>query len=229
MSASSTVIDGPALTAAVERIAARLVEITDLLNQLDGAMGDGDLGITAGKGAAALLAYLAATPPGADLGRSLSELGLAFNRAASSTMGALVDTALMRAGKEARGLAALDGPTLARMLAAADAGVQERGKAKPGDKTLVDALHPAAEAFAAAVAQGASLAVAAQALLLAARAGRDAVIPLRSKMGRAGWVGERSANQPDAGTVLFVNVVEAALSPSPTQPGQAAGLASSAT
>jgi dihydroxyacetone kinase len=219
MSQSPDTIDGPALTAAVERIAARLAELTDTLNQLDGAMGDGDLGITAGKGAAALLAHLAANPLGADLGRSLADLGMAFNRSASSTMGALVATALMRAGKEARGLAALDAPTLARMLTAADAGVQERGKAKPGDKTLVDALHPAAEAFAAAVGQGAPLAAAAQACLEAARAGRDAVIPLRSKTGRAGWVGERSENQPDAGTVLFVNVVEAALRAPYSQPG----------
>ena len=48
-------------------------------------------------------------------------------------------------------------------------------------------------------------------MLRAARAGRDAVIPLRSKIGRAGWVGERSENQPDAGTVFLVNVLEAAL------------------
>ena len=217
-------IDGNGLRAAVERSAARMAALSDVLNRLDAAMGDGDLGITAGKGAAALRAHLAANPAppagqGDDLGRYVSELGMSFNRAASSTMGALVATALMRAGKEARGLAVLDGATLARMLQAADAGVQERGKAKPGDKSVVDVLHPAAEAFAAAIERGETLDAAGLALLRAARQGRDAAIPLRSKIGRSGWVGERTENQPDAGTVLLVNVLEAVLGAAHSEPG----------
>ena len=216
-------IDGNGLRAAVERSAARMAALSDVLNRLDAAMGDGDLGITAAKGAAALRAHLAA-PAQADgldddLGRYVSELGMSFNRAASSTMGALVATALMRAGKEARGLAVLDGATLARMLQAADAGVQERGKAKPGDKSVVDVLHPAAEAFAAAIERGETLDAAGLALLQAARQGRDAAIPLRSKIGRSGWVGERTENQPDAGTVLLVNVLEAVLGAAHSEPG----------
>ncbi|MEP7356061.1 MAG: DAK2 domain-containing protein [Anaerolineales bacterium] len=204
-------IDETGLRAAIERVAARLPDWADELNRLDAATGDGDLGITVAKGAAALQAHLAAQPPAGDLGAFLIALGMAFNRAAPSTMGTLLATALMRAGKEARGLALLDGPALARMLRAADAGVQERGKASLGDKTVVDALHPAAEAFGAAIEQEAGLAAAAQALLEAARRGRDAVIPLRSKMGRAAWVGERTENQPDAGTVLLVRLIEAVL------------------
>ena len=207
----SELVDGAQIAAAVERVAARLPELRDELNQLDAAMGDGDLGITVAKGAVALREYTAATPPGDDLGKYLAGLGMAFNKAASSTMGALTATALMRAGKEVRGLSTLDGPALARLLTAADAGVQERGKAKPGDKTLVDALHPAAEAFAAAIAQGKTLRAAGEALLQAAREGRDAAISLRSRMGRASWVGERTEGQPDPGTVLFVQVVEAIL------------------
>ena len=207
----SELVDGAQIAAAVERVAARLPELRDELNQLDAAMGDGDLGITVAKGAVALQEYTAANPPGDDLGKYLAGLGMAFNKAASSTMGALTATALMRAGKEARGLRNLDAATLAKMLTAADAGVQERGKARPGDKTLVDALHPAAEAFAAAVAQGKTLHEAGEALLQAAREGRDAAIPLRSRMGRASWVGERTEGQPDPGMVLFVQVIEAIL------------------
>jgi dihydroxyacetone kinase len=207
----SETIDGAQVQAAIERVAARLVELRDVLNRLDAAVGDGDMGITATKGAAGLQEYLAANSPGDDLGKFLAGAGMAFNKVASSTIGALTATALMRAGKEARGLATLDGATLARMLRAADAGVQERGKARPGDKTVVDALHPAAEAFAAAIERGQSLDAAAAAMLQAARAGRDAVIPLRSKIGRAAWVGERTENQPDPGTVLLVQVLEAIL------------------
>ncbi len=194
---------------AVERVAARLRELGDLLNRLDAAVGDGDLGITAVKGGAALSAYVAANPPGNDLGLFLSGLGMAFNRAASSTFGALAATALMRAGKELKGMAVLDASSLAGALSAADAGIQERGKARPGDKTLVDALHPAAESFAAAVDAGQDLRTAAAAMLKAARAGRDSIVALQSKIGRAAWVGERTRNQPDPGAVLLVHILEA--------------------
>jgi dihydroxyacetone kinase len=215
----SGTIDGKQVVAAFERAAARLLELRDQLNQLDAALGDGDTGITAAKGAVGLQEYLSANEPGDDIGKFLAGAGMAFNRTAPSTMGALVATALMSAGKEARDKAILDALLLVTMLRAADNGVQERGKAKPGDKTIVDALHPAAEAFAMALDEGQTLTNAALAMLLAAREGRDAAIPLRSKIGRAGWVGERTEGKPDPGTVMFVAILEAMLQAEPTQPG----------
>jgi dihydroxyacetone kinase len=202
-------VDGAAVQAAALRVAERVEGLREMLNELDAAMGDGDLGISASKAAPAIREYVAANPPGDDLGKWLGGLGMAINRVASSTMGTLTATALMRAGREAKGLAALDAEMLAKMLSAADAGMQERGKAQPGDKTILDALHPAAETFAAAIAEGQDLPAAAAAMVEAARVGRDAAVPLRSKIGRASWVGDRTAGQPDPGTVLFVNVVEA--------------------
>ena len=204
-------IAAAAIQAAILRVAARLPALRDPLNQLDAAMGDGDLGISASKAGLAIEEYVAVNPPGDDLGKFIAGLGMAINRAASSTMGALTATALMRAGKEAKGLAELDASALTRSVQAADAGVQERGKAQPGDKTVVDALHPAAQAFAVAVEGGQDLRTAGQAMLAAARQGRDAAIPLRSKIGRAAWVGERTENQADPGTVLFVEILEAIL------------------
>ena len=97
-------------------------------------MGDGDLGITASKAAAALENYLQ-TPPGDDLGSYIASAGMAVNRAASSTMGTLLATALMRAGKVAKGKSELTSEDVAEMFHAADVGILERGKAKPGDKT----------------------------------------------------------------------------------------------
>ena len=76
-----------------------------------------------------------------------------------------------------------------------------------------------AKAFAEAVEQGESLDTAATEMLQAARAGRDAAIPLRSKIGRASWVGERTENQPDPGTVLLVQVLEAILGVAHSSPG----------
>jgi dihydroxyacetone kinase-like protein len=209
--AASGWVDGASVQAALERVAARLIELRDVLNHLDAATGDGDLGISAAKAGVAIRDFVAANVPGDDMGKFVAALGMAINKAASSSMGALTATALMRAGKEARGMARLNVTALTNMLRAADAGIQERGQARPGDKTIVDALHPAAEAFAVTIEQGHGLEVAADAMLIAARAGRDAAIPLRSKIGRAAWVGERTENQPDPGTVLFVNILEAAL------------------
>jgi dihydroxyacetone kinase len=201
-------IDAAAVMAAVLRVAERVEGLRDTLNELDAAMGDGDLGISASKAGPAIREYVAATPLGDDIGKWLAGLGMAINRVASSTMGTLTATALMRAGKEAKGLSTLNAETLSRMLAAADAGMQERGKAQVGDKTILDALHPAAEAFAGAVDEGESLEEAGAKMLVAARAGRDAAIPLRSRVGRASWVGDRTEGLPDPGTVLFVHVVE---------------------
>ena len=201
-------IDGNDVAAAVKRAAARLAALRDRLNQLDAAVGDGDLGITAAKGASALREYMADNPPGGDIGTFLFGLGRAFNNKAPSTMGTLIATSLMRAGREVRGRATLDNKALVSMLRAADTGIQERGNAKLGDKTIVDALHPAAEAFATAIEKGQGREAAVAAMLEAARKGRDAVTPLRSKIGRASWVGERTEGQPDPGTVLLVEILE---------------------
>jgi phosphoenolpyruvate---glycerone phosphotransferase subunit DhaL len=95
------------------------------------------------------------------------------------------------------------------MLQAADAGIQERGKAKPGDKTIIDAVHPAAQAFSQALAEGSSLPEAAERMLEAAREGLEAVTPLRSKIGRASWVGERTEGKVDPGCAAGVIILEA--------------------
>jgi dihydroxyacetone kinase len=213
-----------AVAEALARVAHRLIALRDRLNALDAAMGDGDTGLTAEKGATGLLEFLEANPPGEDLGRWLAQAGMAYNRAAPSTMGALIATAFMRAGKEVQGKASLEAADLARMLLAASRGIQERGRAQLGDKTILDALHPAAEAFSAAITAGEGPEAAGWKALEAARRGRDAAIPLRSRVGRANWVGERSEGQPDPGTVLFVAALEAVLGAEPSEPGSSLAL-----
>lgn len=214
---------GDAVAAALGRAAARLRELREWLTELDAAMGDGDMGINLAKGAAGLEAYLEEHAPEGDLGRFLFGAGMAFNRAAPSTLGTLLATGLMRAGKECQGFDQLDARLLTKMLVAADEGIQERGKAKPGDKTVVDALHPAAEAFAAAIERGEDLTAASHKMLEAGREGRDAVIPLQSQVGRASWVGERTRNQPDPGTVALVQVMESVLGAEYSRPGSTQG------
>ncbi len=167
--------------------------------------------LPASKAATGLRDFLATNPATDDLGKFFFSAGRAINTAASSTLGTVTSIAVMRSAKPANGLRTLDLAALSAMLSAANQGVQERGKAKPGDKTIVDALHPAAEALAQAVADGLSADQAAAATLAAARKGRDDAKSLRSQMGRGTWVGERTENQLDPGTVLFVGILEGIL------------------
>jgi dihydroxyacetone kinase len=149
-----------------------------------------------------------------DIGGYLAKGGMAINKAAPSTLGTLTATALMRAGKEVKGKTELSPQDVVAMFTAADEGIQQRGKANLGDKTVVDALHPAAGAFAEAIAAGANLQAAGVAALEAAQAGRDQVTPLRSKIGRASWVGERTEGKVDPGCEALVIVLEAVVQPS---------------
>jgi dihydroxyacetone kinase-like protein len=199
----STALSAGHVRAGLTAMATALIAHAEELNTLDAATGDGDLGVSMRLGCQAVLVELNALPE-ADAATLITRAGLAFNRAAASTIGALLATAGMRAGKEAKGHDTIDLPLLARMVSAAEAGMRERGKAARGDKTLLDALIPAAEALQQAVDEGLDSAQAAQRALSAARAGREATIPLRAKIGRAGWVGDRTVGQPDAGATAVV-------------------------
>ncbi len=180
----------------------------ETLTSLDQALGDGDLGITFNRIAEALIEY-SKTAPANDVGKLLANAGMLANKVGPSTMGTLAATALMRGGKEMMGKAEITASDIAKMFQAAAAGMKERGKANLGDKTVLDAIFPASQAYSAAIEKGEPAAAAAKAALQAAREGRDRVTPLRSKVGRAAWVGERTEGRVDPGCALVVIVLEA--------------------
>ena len=204
----SGTVRGVDVVGAVRRACAVLVDQREYLTSLDQAMGDGDMGISMGKIGESLIGFLDANPID-DIGKYLFQLGTATNKAAPSTMGTLTAGALMSAGKVVRDHTELEPNDLVAMFQAADEGIQSRGKAKPGDKTVIDALHPASTAFGAAIAAGSSLREASEAAIKAAAAGRDSVTPLRSKIGRASWVGERTEGKVDPGCAMLVLVLQA--------------------
>ncbi len=205
-------IHGQAVVDALLRASDALNQNSAYLTELDQALGDGDTGITLGKVATALIEYINANPAD-DLGNFLAKAGMAVNKAAPSTLGTLTATALMRSGKEIKGQTELSIRDLVKMFNAADDGIQQRGKAKLGDKTVVDALHPANAAFAEAIAAGASPHEAGLTALQAAEEGRDRVTPLRSQIGRASWVGERTEGKVDPGCAACVIVLSAIVKP----------------
>ncbi|HEY85437.1 MAG TPA: dihydroxyacetone kinase subunit L [Chloroflexi bacterium] len=204
----SEMIQGQAIIAAIQRASNALNAQSEYLTALDQSMGDGDTGITLSKVANALLEYVEDNPVD-DIAKFLMSAGMATNKAAPSTLGTLTATALMRAGKVVKGKSEIAAADLALMFNAAVEGIQQRGKAKLGDKTIVDAIHPAGKAFATAVAAGDTLSKAGSKALAAAEVGRDSVTPLRSKIGRASWLGERSEGKLDPGCAALVIVLKA--------------------
>ncbi len=190
-------------------IAAEVMPQADVLRDLDAKIGDGDLGITITRGMSAViegLDDLEGTPVSNQLARS----GMTFNRAAASTFGILFASAMMRGGavvKDREDVGSADVVPIAR---AALQGLMDRGKAKLGDKTMIDALAPAIEAFDNVQQAGKSLADATDAAVAACELATAATIEMQSKVSRAGWLGERSIGVQDPGATAVLFMLRAA-------------------
>jgi dihydroxyacetone kinase-like protein len=191
-------MDGPGLVSIFGRMAAALDAHRGRLCELDGAIGDGDHGITMSLGFAAILKALAALEA-PEPGTVFATAAKAFLAAVGASAGPLYATAFLRAGAAVAGKPALDGESLARIVIAMAEGIAHRGKAEPGDKTMLDAWAPAANAARAALAEGATgaelLARAAQ----AAAEGAEATKAMQARKGRAARLGERSLGHADPG------------------------------
>jgi len=184
--------------AALERVGQEALGYADRLRELDAASGDGDLGVTMTIGWNAVRATLPSLPRD-DIGALLAQTGMSFNKAAASTFGVLLATALMRAGRELKGASEVGLPETIKAFEAATQGVRERGKAEVGDKTMLDALAPAIEALRRVQGEGQPLAAALDAAAQAAAEGARATAGKTPKFGRASWLGPRAAEVQDPG------------------------------
>jgi len=184
-----------------------MAENFDLLTELDAAAGDGDLGITMSKGFAAA-AKAAEGYTEKDAGRLLLLAGMAIAKEAPSTLGTLIASGLMKAGKEVAGKEAVGLAESAQALGGFVRGIMERGKCKPGEKTIVDALLPAVEALQAAGADEA-FGEAWQAALAAAEKGLEATKQMKAVHGRAAYQGDNSIGKVDPGATVGVMLVRA--------------------
>ena len=194
----------------VTAIAGALEAAYDEITALDAEVGDGDLGVTCRLGMTAVLEVLA-TLADATPDALLMKSGMTFNSAGASTYGALVATAAMRAAKYAKDneVEKWDLPAIIGAATAAAEGIEQRGKASRGDKTILDALWPAVDALKAAEAEHKGLAEALAAAAVAARGGAEATKPLRSKFGRAAWMQDRTIGVQDAGATVAAIVIAA--------------------
>ena len=191
----------------LKEVAADLESHSEELRQLDAIIGDGDLGVTVELGSRALREYLT-SPDEDNIGQLLTKCGISFNKASPSTFGTLLASAFMGAGKVAMEKEKIEIKDLGPIGDGAVEGIKKRGKAEVGDKTMLDCLAPAVEAFKKELAGGADPEIALKAAVTAADKGMKATIPMVSKHGRASWHREKSIGVQDAGATAMYYMIE---------------------
>jgi phosphoenolpyruvate---glycerone phosphotransferase subunit DhaL len=202
--------DGAAFVRFLGTFADRLRERRDELTQLDSAIGDADHGINMDRGFGAVRGKLTEMD-GADLGTAAKQVGMTLISTVGGASGPLYGTFFLRLATAFGDRTGVTASELGAALRAGLEGVVQRGKADLDDKTMVDALSPAVDAFEAAAADGIGPAL--DAAVDAAVVGRDRITPLVARKGRASYLGERSANHQDPGatstTILFESLRDA--------------------
>lgn len=190
-----------ALITALNKLADGLEKHADEFTQLDSEAGDGDLGLTAGKIAVGIRQAL--VEPGDSVKQLVLNIGKEVSKAAPSTFGTLYASGFLAAGivlsDEQDALTQLH----TGLQAAADK-IAQRGKSEEGQRTLLDALGPAARAAAAASDLSSALRDAAA----AAAQGVEATKGMMPQHGRAGWIGERAKGLADAGATVIWRSLE---------------------
>jgi dihydroxyacetone kinase-like protein len=177
-------------------------EQREFLIALDGKVGDSDLGITMSKSFAAAADALEAEGEAAGIAKLLRTAGATMARTAPSTMGTLTATGFLRASKAVEGKNVLETADMAAFWRAYRDGVAERGKAKVGDKTLLDVLDPIAVTLEAQAVAGASLADALNAAADAAEQALEATKSLLAQHGKAAAFQEKTIGLQDAGATV---------------------------
>jgi phosphoenolpyruvate---glycerone phosphotransferase subunit DhaL len=196
-------IDRAALQGAIARLAAAMERDFDMLNAADGALGDGDLGVTMTRGMKLVSEKAGDLPE--DLGQALLACAQAFTKASGSSYGTLMATGLMAMAKALKGETAVPAARIADLVALARDQMQARGKADLGGKTVLDSLDAVAQATAgkddpAAIADAAAAAV---------DAALDTFRDRKATVGRARIFAEKSVGMDDPGMLAMNRIVKA--------------------
>lgn len=194
----------------LEGFARRIAAGRHRLNELDAATGDADHGTNLDRGAQAVGQMIGQTADHGTPGAFLKAVGLAVVGSVGGSSGALYGTIFLRmAATVGPQVATIDGATMARALHAAVQGIVDRGRARAGDKTMFDALEPAARAFDSAIAAGQGSNAAWQAASIAAEAGAAATAAMRARRGKSSYVGDRSIGSVDPGAASLALLIAA--------------------
>lgn len=173
-------------------------ENREWLTELDSAIGDADHGSNMDRGFKAVHAELAATSPD-DVGAIFKSVATILIRTVGGASGPLYGTFFLRGSAVCAGKTALNAHDLLAFFGAGVEGIRQRGKAEPGDKTMLDTFVPALAAMQTAVDEGDDVARLLQKGLVAAEDGMKSTTPLQAKKGRASYLGPRSIGHQDPG------------------------------
>jgi len=188
-----------------------MVENKENLFKLDSAIGDGDLGITMSSGFSKvyeMVSVLEEKDTG-DIGRVLIKVGMTLAETVPSTLGTLMATGFMRAGKAVKGKNEVNLSDSVLMAYAFVEGIMERGKTKPKEKTIIDSLYPAFQALKLASEDGIDLKEGFKKAYEAAKDGAEATKEMLPKHGRAVWYGEKSIGKKDPGAFAGMLLIKA--------------------
>jgi phosphoenolpyruvate---glycerone phosphotransferase subunit DhaL len=173
-------------------------ENREMLTNLDSALGDGDYGDSMDRGFTAAQAELSAHPP-PDLRSAFQSVSAVLIRTMGGSSGPLLGTFFLRAGAVCAGKSELAPADVVALFQAGVDGIQQRGKAALGDKTMLDALLPAVDAMRGALAAGNGLSEIVERGAAAAEAGVQATKTMQARKGRGSYLGDRSVGHQDPG------------------------------
>jgi phosphoenolpyruvate---glycerone phosphotransferase subunit DhaL len=173
----------------------------DYLTDLDSAIGDGDLGITIFRGFQAVEKTL--DLPHKNIGELLMRAGIDFINAASSTGGLLIGSAIISAGKCIGDKTSITLSSFHKIVSCAEEEIMEKGKAEPGDKTMLDAIEPIRLSLNISLSKNEPGKIALEKAFKASEQGSEATRVMQASKGRSRWLGERTIGHLDPGAVFI--------------------------
>ena len=190
----------------LKEIGDKIMANKDFLTDLDREIGDADHGVNMARGFAAVVEKVPEDE--SDIGAALKKTGMTLLSTVGGASGPLYGTAYMEAAKVFAGKTAVSPEDFKAALEAAIAGIQKRGKAVKGEKTILDALMPAYDAFSEKVDAGADLIEALDAACAAAAEGVEYTKTIAATKGRASYLGQRSVGHQDPGATSATMTLE---------------------
>lgn len=194
----------------LKAIAARIDEQKDYLTELDNEIADGDHGVNMAKGFNAVVAKLDAMAD-KDIGSLLKTTGMTLVSTVGGSAGPLYGTAFMKAGAALKDKMEMNEADLVAAVEAAIGGIQMRGKATVGEKTMLDAICPAFDALKASVEAGEDMKAALTKAVEAAQKGVEYTKTIKATKGRASYIGDRSIGHQDPGATSATYMFEVLL------------------
>ena len=193
----------------VSKISEKIIANKDFLTELDREIGDSDHGINMSRGFQAVMEKLSSEEK--DIGAVLKKVGMTLLSKVGGASGPLYGTAYMEAGKVMSGKTEINSEDMKLIFEAAISGIQKRGKAVKGEKTMLDALIPASERYSQKISEGENLISALESSCEAAREGVEFTKTIIATKGRASYLGERSIGHQDPGATSATLTLEAIL------------------